>query len=70
VIELSLRHAIDLPSLPCRKRCAEVLRSLRSPPSELGLSSSVRAHLGHDKDGVSLHILDLRSGLAARICRC
>ena len=28
---------------------------------ELGLSSSVRAHLGHEREGLSLHILDLRA---------
>ena len=28
---------------------------------ELGLSSSVRAHLGHEREGLSLHILDLRN---------
>jgi hypothetical protein len=27
---------------------------------ELGLSSSVRAHVGHEREGISLHILDLR----------
>lgn len=62
VIELSLRHAIDLAL------CA-VSEAMRGGPTfvavahhpDLGLSSSVKAHLGHDKEGVSLHILDLRS---------
>jgi GGDEF domain-containing protein len=61
-IELSLRHAIDLA-------LAAVSEAMRGGPTfvavahhpELGLSSSVRAHLGHDRDAASLHILDLRS---------
>jgi hypothetical protein len=62
IIELSLRHAIDLA-------LSAVSEAMRGGPTfvavahhpELGLSSSVRAHLGHEKEGVSLHILDLRN---------
>ena len=60
-IELSLRHAIDLA-------LSAVSEATRGGPTfvavahhpELGLSSSVRAHLGHEREGISLHILDLR----------
>ncbi len=60
-IELSLRDAIDLA-------IAAVSEAMRGGPTfvavahhpELGLSSSVRAHLGHDREGLSLHILDVR----------
>ncbi len=60
-IELSLRHAIDLA-------LSAVSEAIRGGPTfvavahhpELGLSSSVRAHIGHEREGVSLHILDLR----------
>jgi hypothetical protein len=60
-IELSLREAIDLA-------VAAVSEAVRGGPTlvavgqnpELGLSSSVRAHLGHEGDGLSLHTLDLR----------
>jgi GGDEF domain-containing protein len=61
-IELSLRDAIDLAI------CA-VSEAMRAGPTfvavahhpELGLSSSVRAHLGHEREGLALHILDLRN---------
>jgi GGDEF domain-containing protein/ActR/RegA family two-component response regulator len=61
-IELSLRHAIDLA-------LSAVSEAARGGPTfvavahhpELGLSSSVRAHLGHEREGISLHILDLRN---------
>jgi len=61
-IELSLRHAIDLA-------LSAVSEATRGGPTfvavahhpELGLSSSVRAHLGHEREGTSLHILDLRA---------
>jgi hypothetical protein len=61
-IELSLRHAIDLA-------LSAVSEATRGGPTfvavahhpELGLSSSVRAHLGHEREGISLHILDLRA---------
>jgi ActR/RegA family two-component response regulator/GGDEF domain-containing protein len=61
-IELSLRHAIDLA-------LSAVTEAMRGGPTfvavahhpELGLSSSVRAHLGHEREGISLHILDLRA---------
>jgi GGDEF domain-containing protein/ActR/RegA family two-component response regulator len=61
-IELSLRHAIDLA-------LSAVTEAMRGGPTfiavahhpELGLSSSVRAHLGHEREGISLHILDLRN---------
>jgi GGDEF domain-containing protein len=61
-IELSLRHAIDLA-------LSAVSEAMRGGPTfvavahhpELGLSSSVRAHLGHEREGISLHILDLRN---------
>jgi GGDEF domain-containing protein/DNA-binding response OmpR family regulator len=61
-IELSLRHAIDLA-------LSAVSEAARGGPTfvavahhpELGLSSSVRAHLGHEREGMSLHILDLRN---------
>jgi ActR/RegA family two-component response regulator/GGDEF domain-containing protein len=60
-IELSLRDAIDLA-------VSAVTEAMRGGPTfvavahhpELGLSSSVRAHLGHEREGLSLHILDLR----------
>jgi hypothetical protein len=61
-IALSLRDAIDVS-------ISVVSEAMRGGPTfvavahhpELGLSSSVRAHLGHERDGVSLHILDLRA---------
>jgi GGDEF domain-containing protein/ActR/RegA family two-component response regulator len=61
-IELSLRHAIDLA-------LSAVSEAMRGGPTfvavahhpELGLSSSVRAHLGHEREGTALHILDLRA---------
>ncbi|HKQ71433.1 MAG TPA: diguanylate cyclase, partial [Polyangiaceae bacterium] len=61
-IELSLREAIDLA-------ISAVSEAMRGGPTfvavahhpELGLSSSVRAHLGHEKEGLALHILDLRA---------
>jgi ActR/RegA family two-component response regulator/GGDEF domain-containing protein len=61
-IELSLREAIDVS-------ISAVSEAMRGGPTfvavahhpELGLSSSVRAHLGHEKEGLSLHILDLRA---------
>jgi GGDEF domain-containing protein/DNA-binding response OmpR family regulator len=61
-IELSLRHAIDLA-------IAAVTDAVRGGTTlvavghhaELGLSSSVRAHLGHEHEGLSLHTLDLRA---------
>jgi GGDEF domain-containing protein/DNA-binding response OmpR family regulator len=61
-IELSLRHAIDLA-------IAAVTDAVRGGTTlvavghhtELGLSSSVRAHLGHEREGLSLHTLDLRA---------
>jgi GGDEF domain-containing protein/DNA-binding response OmpR family regulator len=60
-IELSLRHTIDLA-------ITVVSEALRGGPTlvavalhpELGVGSSVRAHLGHDREGLSLHSLDLR----------
>jgi PleD family two-component response regulator len=61
-IELSLRDAIDLA-------ISAVSEAMRAGPTfvavahhpELGLSSSVRAHLGQEREGLSLHILDLRN---------
>jgi hypothetical protein len=61
-IEVSLRDAIDLS-------LSAVSEALRGGPTfvavahhpELGLSSSVRAHLGHEREGLSLNILDLRA---------
>ncbi len=61
-IELSLRDAIDLA-------ISAVSEAMRGGPTfvavahhpELGLSSSVRAHLGHEREGLALHILDLRN---------
>jgi len=61
-IELSLRDAIDLA-------VSAVSEAMRGGPTfvavahhpELGLSSSVRAHLGHEREGLALHILDLRN---------
>jgi hypothetical protein len=59
---LSLRDAIDVS-------ISVISEAIRGGPTfvavahhtELGLSSSVRAHLGHDREGLSLHILDLRA---------
>jgi ActR/RegA family two-component response regulator/GGDEF domain-containing protein len=61
-IELSLRDAIDLA-------ISAVSEAMRAGPTfvavahhpELGLSSSVRAHLGQEREGLALHILDLRN---------
>jgi len=61
-IDLSLRDAIDVS-------ISAVSEAIRGGPTfvavahhpELGLSSSVRAYLGHEREGVSLHILDLRA---------
>jgi GGDEF domain-containing protein len=61
-IDLSLRDAVDLA-------VSAVTEALRGGPTfvavahhpELGLSSSVRAHLGHEREDLSLHILDLRA---------
>jgi hypothetical protein len=61
-IELSLREAVDLA-------ISAVSEAMRGGPTfvavahhpELGLSSSVRAHLGHEREDLSLHILDLRA---------
>jgi len=61
-IDLSLREAVDLA-------ISAVSEAMRGGPTfvavahhpELGLSSSVRAHLGHEREDLSLHILDLRA---------
>jgi len=61
-IDLSLRDAVDLA-------ISAVSEAMRGGPTfvavahhpELGLSSSVRAHLGHEREDLSLHILDLRA---------
>jgi GGDEF domain-containing protein len=61
-IDLSLREAVDLA-------VSAVTEAMRGGPTfvavahhpELGLSSSVRAHLGHEREDLSLHILDLRA---------
>jgi GGDEF domain-containing protein/ActR/RegA family two-component response regulator len=61
-IDLSLREAVDLA-------ISAVTEAMRGGPTfvavahhpELGLSSSVRAHLGHEREDLSLHILDLRA---------
>ena len=58
----ALRAAIDVS-------ISAVSEAMRGGPTfvavthhpELGLSSSVRAYLGHEREGVSLHILDLRA---------
>jgi DNA-binding response OmpR family regulator len=60
-IDLSLRDAVDLA-------ISAVSEAMRGGPTfvavahhpELGLSSSVRAHLGHEREDLALHILDLR----------
>ena len=61
-IDLSLRDAVDLA-------ISAVSEAMRGGPTfvavahhpELGLSSSVRAHLGHEREDLALHILDLRA---------
>jgi diguanylate cyclase with GGDEF domain len=61
-IDLSLRDAVDLA-------ISAVSEAMRGGPTfvavahhpELGLSSSIRAHLGHEREDLSLHILDLRA---------
>jgi CheY-like chemotaxis protein len=60
-IELSLREAIDLAVAAVSEavRGGTTLVAVGHHP-ELGLSSSVRAHLGHEREGLSLHTLDLR----------
>jgi GGDEF domain-containing protein/DNA-binding NarL/FixJ family response regulator len=62
LIELSLRDAIGVAT-------AAVNEGLRGGPTfvavahhpELGLSSSIRASFGHEREGLALHILDLRA---------
>jgi DNA-binding NarL/FixJ family response regulator len=61
-IELSLRDAIGVA-------VAAVNEGLRGGPTfvavahhpDLGLSSSIRASFGHEREGLALHILDLRA---------
>ncbi|HEY3594573.1 MAG TPA: diguanylate cyclase, partial [Polyangiaceae bacterium] len=59
-IDLSLRQAIDLSiaAVSDAVRGGATLVAVGHHP-ELGLSSSVRAHLGHEREGLSLHTLDL-----------
>jgi GGDEF domain-containing protein/DNA-binding NarL/FixJ family response regulator len=59
-VDLSLRQAIDLAvaAVSDAVRGGSTMVAVGHQP-ELGLSSSVRAHLGHEREGLSLHTLDL-----------
>ena len=56
----SLREAVDVAISAVPKRCAEADLRRRRPSPRLGLSYGSR-HLGHEREDLSLHILDLRA---------